>query len=133
MRFQFGHKYAKGGKRAGAGRPSEEKRKLMAEAVTQWLDKNLKPILTTAELVAIKGVKRRKVHPKSGRIWYEREYDTATLRALLDRVSPAVQRVEQLGKDGRPLVPVTIMAPDFNGIFTPQPEPEPVPPKDEMN
>ena len=105
----------KGGKRPGAGRPSKYDEELRARAVKRIeakLERRLDAALKTYDLVAAKGVLRKRFNPKTGEVYFEREYDTATLRHWIDKFLPTLHKQELAGKDGRPLVPVTIVAPD---------------------
>jgi hypothetical protein len=52
-----------------------------------------------------KGIKRKKFYPKehpmAGRVYYEKEYDTATLRFLIERfIPPAKQALDINVKSG---------------------------------
>jgi hypothetical protein len=62
--------------------------------------------------LAAKGIKRRKYHPKTGKVYYEMEYSDANQRHWIDKIVPTLNKLEATGKDGRPLVPITIIAPD---------------------
>ena len=73
------------------------------------------------------GVKRKRFNPKTGDPYFETEYDSATVRDWVSKFVPSVRRNENTGQDGRPLVPVTIIAPDPYAV--PEPEPESEQPK----
>ena len=117
MAFQKGHKGGKGGKREGAGAKTKQHRMLRIEAeayARQHLYARIDKFLEVFEKCAL-GVKRRKRDTKTGAIYYEIEYDTGNQRHALNILIPPINKTEMTGKDGRPLVPVTIVAPDPNG------------------
>jgi hypothetical protein len=94
MKFQKGHKFAKGGHREGSGRKSKQtiaNEALAMELAREWLSRNFGELMDHAKKL-IKGVKRKKFYPKehkwAGRAYYEVEHDSATLRFLIERFFP---------------------------------------------
>jgi hypothetical protein len=94
MKFQRGHKLAKGGARPGAGRKSKQvvaDRALAVKLAEERISRIFGDLIKVAEKV-IKGIKRKKFYPKehkwAGRVYYERDYDSATLRFLIERFFP---------------------------------------------
>ena len=88
MKFQKGHKLAKGGRREGAGRPTREQ---------------------AAEKESFRQALERKREAKAGILadkYYEMALnDPATMRHLVDKVIPPMEKVEHSGKVGvRPWV-----------------------------
>jgi hypothetical protein len=92
---------------------------MVAEQVKEFIEKEVKPVLGVYKTIAM-GVKRALRDPKTGlphkdargKVIYEIEYDPATVRDWVAKFVPSVNRNEQTGKDGRPLVPWTVVAPD---------------------
>jgi hypothetical protein len=140
--FQPGNKFSKGGVKGnkGGGRDSakrKEVKRMVADEVRAFIEREVRPVLGVYKKIAM-GVKRplrdrdgKLLRDKRGKVVYQTEYDPATVRDWVNKFVLSVLRQAKVGQDGRPLVPVTIIAPDFNGIFTPQPEakPEPEQPK----
>jgi hypothetical protein len=116
MKFQKGHKLAKGGARPGAGRKSKQFIANRAEAIKiaeEKLNQIFGDLMGVAEKVC-KGLKRKKFYPphiveillkdvpKNKRksvarkcFYWETEYDTATLRFLFERyIAPARQGID---------------------------------------
>jgi hypothetical protein len=84
---------------------------MVAEGVKEYIEREVRPVLGIYKKIAL-GIKRKKFHPKTGKPYFEKEYDPATVRDWVAKFVPSVQRNEQTGKDGRPLVPITIITPD---------------------
>lgn len=64
------------------------------------------------------------------------ETDPATARHMVDKAFPTLSKSEIVGKDGKPLVPVSIVMPDLDTPTPDTPTPdnqEPVPPADELH
>jgi hypothetical protein len=115
-KFQKGNKFSKGGVKGnkGGGRDSakrKEVKRMVAEQVKEFIEKEVRPVLGVYKTIAM-GVKRKKFHPKTGDVFYEIEYDPATVRDWVAKFVPSVHRKENTGADGRPLVPWTVVAPD---------------------
>ena len=102
MKFQDGNKLGKGGKRAGAGRKSNQVKANEAEAIRIFREKlagNFSEFFRLCKKLC-KGVKRKKFypkgHPKEGDEYIEMEYDTATLRFLIERFVPPAKTAMDL-------------------------------------
>ena len=134
-KFQKGNKFSKGGVKGnkGGGRDSakrKEVKRMVAEEVKAFIEKEVRPVLGIYRHIAM-GVKRALRNPKTGlphkdkngKIIYEIEYDPATVRDWVNKFVPSVHRQENVGQNGRPLVPVTIVAPDPDAPIPGQPEP----------
>jgi hypothetical protein len=95
MKFQNGNKLSRGGKKGNkGGRPTNQQKANEAEAIRiarEMLAACFGELIELAKKVC-KGVKVRKHHPRTGVIYYEKEYDTATLRFLIDRFIPAARQ-----------------------------------------
>lgn len=97
--FQKGNKFSSGGTKGNkGGRPSKER--VMAEAlarelVVEYLARHLRQLVELATKLCM-GVKRRKFHPKTGKVYWEKEYDTAMLRYLLERFLPRAKTTVDL-------------------------------------
>jgi macrodomain Ter protein organizer (MatP/YcbG family) len=91
VRFQKGNKLSPGGKTGNkGGRPSKEKLVIIAEMkrmVEEHLSKHVGAVLEVALKLAT-GVKRKKFHSKTGKPYYEKEYDSAMIRWWLDKFVP---------------------------------------------
>jgi hypothetical protein len=96
--------------------------------VKAFIEKEVKPVLCVYKKIAM-GVKRKRFHPKTGEKYFEIEYDPATVRDWVAKFVPSMHRNENTGKDGRPLVPWTVVAPDPDA-FPPEPGPESEQPAD---
>lgn len=98
MPFKKDNKLAKGGKREGAGRHSNEKKKVLeaaADIAKGFIEENIKPVLKVyLQLAGGREVKH--YNQQSGdHIYTENEVDTPTLRHYVDRlVAPAKQEIE---------------------------------------
>ncbi len=128
-KFQKGNKFSKGGVKGnkGGGRDSakrKEVKRMVAEEVKSFIEKEVRPVLGVYKKIAM-GVKRKKFNPKTGDAYFETEYDPPTVRDWVNKFVPSVHRQENIGQDGRPLVPVTIVAPDPNGPIPGKQEPAP--------
>ena len=106
MKFQKGHKLAKGGAREGAGRKSKQVKAdeaRAAEIAKEILARGLGEVLATLKKVAM-GVKRKKFYPahyfewlltnnpKAKKFYYEIEYDAASIRFWIDRFVPPARQ-----------------------------------------
>jgi len=116
MKFQPGNKFSKGGVKGnkGGGRDSakrKEVKRMVAEQVKEFIEKQVRPVLGVYKKIAL-GVKRKRFNPKTGEPYYETEYDSATVRDWVSKFVPSVRCSANTGRDGRPLVPITIIAPD---------------------
>lgn len=93
-RFPKGHKYAKGGKREGAGRltkQQQEVKKLAAEMVRAYIEEHIKPVLESY----FKLTQFRKVnhYDKDGNLLFTEEViDAATVRHWIDKLVPAARQ-----------------------------------------
>jgi hypothetical protein len=91
MPFEKGKRHPnQGGKRTAAGRKSNQQKATEAEAtriVQETLAACFGELIELAKKVC-RGVKRRKHNSKTGETYYETEYDTATLRFLIERFIP---------------------------------------------
>jgi hypothetical protein len=102
MAFQKDNKLGKGGKRPGSGRKSKQVIANEAEAIKIFREKlagHFEEFFRLAKKLC-KGVRRRHYNAKTGEVWYEREYDTATLRFLIDRFIPAAKTTQDLNVNG---------------------------------
>jgi len=106
MKFQKGHKLAKGGARPGAGRKSNQvvaDEARAGEIAKEILARGLGEVIALL-LKACKGVKRRKFYPPHhpqtpGKIYYEIEYDTASIRFWIERFVPAARQGVDIAVD----------------------------------
>jgi hypothetical protein len=90
MKFQKGHKLAKGGARPSAGRKSNQVKANEAEATRiakERMARTIGKILDLAEKLCT-GVKRKKFRPKTGEKYYEIEYDSAMFGFGLSGLCP---------------------------------------------
>src|SRR6266436_4091185 len=91
MGFQKGNKLSPGGKKGNkGGRPSKEKLKIREEVerlVELELEKHVMAVIGAGRKIAT-GVKRRKHNPKTGKVYYEIEYDGAMIRHWIDKFVP---------------------------------------------
>jgi hypothetical protein len=95
-----------------ASKDEKAQQKYLAKVGLNFLEKQAHPIWKTAELVAIKGVEHKRFDRQGNVVETWREYDTAVLRQLIEKCLPSINKTEITGKDGRPLVPWTVVAPD---------------------
>jgi hypothetical protein len=80
----------KGGARRGAGRLSREKKAIRIEVkrlVELELERHVMAVIGAGKKIAT-GVRRRKHNPKTGKVYYEIEYDGAMIRAWIDKFAP---------------------------------------------
>ncbi|MDH3444435.1 MAG: hypothetical protein OEN50_10960 [Deltaproteobacteria bacterium] len=121
--FPKGHKFAPGDARPGAGRKSRFRKTVEAEAkklAEDYIAAHIEPVLEAYFKLGA-GWYRRRFDKKTGK--YYQEYvppDAATSRHWIDKFIPPIQRLEATGKDGRPLVPVTVVTPDANAEWREQ-------------
>ncbi len=105
MKFTVGHKYAVGGFRPGAGRPSKYKRDVVAagrKLAQQYIAKHVKPVLKAYIELAM-GCVTKKRDPKTGEIYEERiPPDPATTRHLIDKLVPDSERAIDLKVEHSP-------------------------------
>src|SRR6266436_9176855 len=91
MGFQKGNKLSPGGKKGNkGGRPSKEKLKIREEVkrlVELELEKHVMAVIGAGRKIAT-GVRRRKHNPKTGKAYYEIEYDGAMIRHWIDKFAP---------------------------------------------
>lgn len=93
-----GNKYAKGGKREGAGRPNRgdaKAKKSAAEIARAYIEKHIDPVLKTYRKQAEGWVATR--YSKSGVRYEEFCFDAATTRHYIDKVLPPVTKTEHSG------------------------------------
>jgi hypothetical protein len=93
-KFEKGHKLAKGGKRDGAGRKTNERKeaeKLVADIVREYTEKNLKPVLETYVGLAAGQVVEFKTK-KGKKIKFRLDVDPATTRHYIDKFLPAAKQ-----------------------------------------
>ena len=94
MPFQKGHKFSPGGKKGNkGGRPSNQDReikRLARDYAKQYLEKRVNKVLDKYFQLAAKGIKRRKHHPKTGKVYYEMEYSDANQRHWIDKIVPTL-------------------------------------------
>jgi hypothetical protein len=103
----------------GGGRDSakrKEVKRMVAEEVKEFIEREVRPVLAVYKKIAM-GVKRKRFNPKTGKPYFETEYDPATVRDWVAKFVPSVHRNENTGADGRPLVPVTVVTPDANAAW----------------
>ena len=92
----------KGGEREGAGRPSKEKLRIREEVkrlVELELDKHVMAVIGAGRKIAT-GVKRRKHNPKTGKVYYEIEYDGAMIRHWIDKFVPDAAKTLGINIEG---------------------------------
>ena len=80
------------------GRPTREqaeRKRIVAERVKAYLDRNIYKVLC-AYLKTATGVKRRKFNPKTGQSFTEIEYSRANQRHWVDKFVPPVQKIEAI-------------------------------------
>jgi hypothetical protein len=114
MKFQQGHKFAKGGKRPGAGRPTKEKqeiKKQAAEVAREFIETHVQKFLDSyLDLAAGKVVERL---DKDGNVVKLVMLDPATVRHAIDKILPDeqmehTQPIEIVFQDfARPSKPIT--------------------------
>ena len=123
MQFQMGNKMSRGGTKGNKGgaptKIQREAKKLAQQYAKEYLEKYLAGVLGKYHELAVKGVRRRKHHPKTGHVYYEVEYSDANQRHWIDKIVPSLNKLEATGKDGRPLVPITVITPNPD-----EPDPE---------
>jgi hypothetical protein len=99
MGFQKDNKLSPGGKKGNkGGRPSNQVKANEEEAKRLFRERlaaSFEELLTLAKKVC-RGVKRRKYCPKTEQVYYEMEYDTATLRFLIERFIPPAKTAMDL-------------------------------------
>lgn len=110
--FQKGNKLAKGGKREGAGPKTKREKSIKAEAAEyakKYLAKEINKVLGKYKKTAL-GVKVRKHHPKTGRIYHETEWDTSNQRHWIDKFLPSAK--QEIDLNARIVVKVDAFDPD---------------------
>jgi hypothetical protein len=95
----------KGGARPGAGRKSKQviaDEARAGEIAKQVLVRGLGEIIAVMRKVA-KGVRRKRFYPthhkQAGKVYYETEYDTATIRFWIERFLPAPRQGVDIAVD----------------------------------
>jgi hypothetical protein len=92
MKFQQGHKFAKGGKRPGAGRPTKEQqeiKKQAAEVAREFIETHVQKFLDSyLDLAAGKVIERL---DKDGNVVKLVMLDPATVRHAIDKILPDEQ------------------------------------------
>jgi hypothetical protein len=84
------------------GRKSNQVKANEAEAIRVFRDElaaHFQEFLALMKKLC-KGVRRPKHHPKAGEVYYEREYDTASLRFLIERFIPPAKTARDLNFNG---------------------------------
>jgi hypothetical protein len=113
-RFERGHKLAKGGKRTGAGRLTNQKaaaKKLVAEMVRDYVEKHVRPVLETYRKNAVGHYEKRWTEgkdPKEYEVWV---VDAATTRHWIDKFLPAAKQEIALS-GGLKIIRVNAFDPD---------------------
>jgi hypothetical protein len=92
MKFQYGDKFAKGGKRPGAGRPTKEQqeiKKQAAEVAREFIETHVQKFLDSyLDLAAGKVIERL---DKDGKVVKLVMIDPATVRHAIDKILPDEQ------------------------------------------
>jgi len=97
VKFTKGNKAGKGGKRKGAGRPSQENKqikKLATEIVQAWFEKNAKDLMDTYGAQAIGKVVTR--HTPKGNKEFYLEVDSKTTRDAVGKLKAAAKQEIEL-------------------------------------
>jgi hypothetical protein len=101
--FQKGNKLSPGGKKGNkGGRPSKEKLEIREEVkrlVQLELEKHAMAVIGAGRKIAT-GVKRRKHNPKTGKVYYEIEYDGAMIRHWIDKFIPDAAKTLGINIEG---------------------------------
>jgi hypothetical protein len=101
MKFQKGHKLAKGGKREGAGRPTKiqaEIKKAATEIAREFIEEHIQGFLDSyLDLGTGKVIERL---DKEGNVVKLVMLDPATVRHAIDKLVPTVQKIEHGGEMG---------------------------------
>lgn len=116
-RFEKGHKLAKGGKREGAGRPSNQQKeiaKAAAEIAKDYIERSVKPVMLTYFQLA---------HGRIVNKWHEGkivgqefEADAATTRHFVDKLVPTSKQEPDGDPQARPIYFVQFNALSQGGL-----------------
>ena len=88
--FKEGNREATKRKRRAGGRPTNQElgiREEVKRLVELELEKHVMAVIGAGSKIAT-GVKRRKHNPKTGKVYYEIEYDGAMIRHWIDKFVP---------------------------------------------